>query len=483
MLFIFLCCNSFFPLKNYQKFKNDYDNDLNYDVYLIGGSKTLCGVLPLELYNNYGIMSYNFSASSLTSSMEYFVMKNISNIKKPKLIVYDPSAYYTDFTYNDAVYTLDLFNVVPLSVKKVISLLEICKKNIEWYIFNFFYTHNNYSCYDEYYNDMRNINYYHNQNGADISFFRLYKGEESKPNYVDKTIVNKVTYELNTNLDYNIKYLEKLIEYCKNNDIKLLVAPVPTFDWEQDKIKCIFDRIEEICKNNEIDYYTVSCDKFNNYSDFSDVKHMTPSGALKWTKMLGEYIVKNYNLTDLSNEIKNGYESKVYYYYIWKNNTMCKLDSGKSFLSWLYDNQNKRNYSLYIKKNSKLYNDKQIIELIKNLDDDYDFPLLNSIHEGEIENVEYCLYVDKINNVIYETKSRQEMIDCINSKIIQHKNDFTNFFVGRNIKLSTTDETKISYIDSYDLSIMFTYNDEDNLYPICHYNYDINTGSLNKSYE
>ena len=71
------------------KFSDFYEQEENYDVLFIGSSHVLNGVFPMELWKDYGIVSYNLSGHGSRGAVNYWILKNALEYTTPKLVVID----------------------------------------------------------------------------------------------------------------------------------------------------------------------------------------------------------------------------------------------------------------------------------------------------------------------------------------------------------------------------------------------------------
>ena len=71
------------------KFSEFYQQEENYDVLFFGSSHTLNAVFPMELWKDYGIVSYNMATHGGRTAGNYWLLKNALEYTSPKLIVVD----------------------------------------------------------------------------------------------------------------------------------------------------------------------------------------------------------------------------------------------------------------------------------------------------------------------------------------------------------------------------------------------------------
>ena len=74
---------------SYFKYEPFFKQEENFDVLFMGTSHVLNAVYPMELWNDYGIVSYNFGGHGNYLPTTYWIMKNALEYTTPKLMVID----------------------------------------------------------------------------------------------------------------------------------------------------------------------------------------------------------------------------------------------------------------------------------------------------------------------------------------------------------------------------------------------------------
>ena len=68
---------------------SDFFRDREYDVLFFGTSNVIDDVFPMELWKEYGIVSYNCGGTSNQLATTYWVMENALDYVTPKVVVID----------------------------------------------------------------------------------------------------------------------------------------------------------------------------------------------------------------------------------------------------------------------------------------------------------------------------------------------------------------------------------------------------------
>ena len=104
---------------------SDFFRDREYDVLFFGTSNVIDDVFPMELWKEYGIVSYNCGGTSNQLATTYWVMENALDYVTPKVVVID-CLHLSEDRKRAATprlhYNLDAF---PLSLTKIRAVLDL----------------------------------------------------------------------------------------------------------------------------------------------------------------------------------------------------------------------------------------------------------------------------------------------------------------------------------------------------------------------
>ena len=109
--------------KSDEKYQSFFEQEEDFDVLFIGNSHMKYSVFPMELWNDYGIVSYNMAVEAQVLPADYWQMKNVLDYTDPDLIVID--CYYLSET--DKVYSHmhTAFDSIPLSRTKIDAIIDL----------------------------------------------------------------------------------------------------------------------------------------------------------------------------------------------------------------------------------------------------------------------------------------------------------------------------------------------------------------------
>lgn len=282
------------------KYTPFFEQKEDFDMLFMGTSHVMQGIFPMELWNDYGIVSYNFGGHSNRVPTTYWVMENALDYTKPKLMVIDVLYVGSNEKVSDNSDFIHLsFDCFPISHTKIKGIYELCDdrdavdKNGICY----------YDCRNEY---IWNLGKYHSrwneltENDITDGMVTKEKGAESRigvdtpPAFslVDKTQV------MNIDDTEGLKYLRRMIEECKARGIEVLLINLPYPAAEMDQLTA--NSIYKVAEEYNVNYINfVAMDNVVDYSiDLFDAEHLNPSGAMKVTDYLGHYITENYDIPD-----------------------------------------------------------------------------------------------------------------------------------------------------------------------------------------
>ena len=286
----------FRPVWNTDDIINGYTKEEknSLDVLFIGDSDIYNGISPMEIYEKYGITSYDYASSAASNLLMYYMMLEAIKTQSPKVIVMDETSI---FGYKEGeTNTHRAMDLLPLDDVKL-KLINDSGYNFNigdrlTFLFPFFRYHdrwNSLSLSDVFKGDKK-INYY-----KGYTFSKTVKAAENEDSYMDG---------LNENVDFATKYLPesvlKVKEYCDEHGIKFLLISMPdTSAWSYAK----YLKMTDWTKENNIEYldFNVMLDEvgINFNTDTPDGgMHLNISGAIKLSNYLGKYLSENYELVD-----------------------------------------------------------------------------------------------------------------------------------------------------------------------------------------
>lgn len=274
---------------NYLKYSAFYTEKEPFDVLFFGSSRMLNAVYPMELWENYGITSYNMAQHSEILKLSYWQMKNAFQYNKPKVAVVEVSlfagGYITDEDGEAKSYlhkSIDHMKFTPLKYE----LLKDITKGVDFseYLFPLTIYHNRW-------NELEGNDIY-----RDISSS---KGAERRRGVTPMERMEWSNQEKSENFDPKLVNLDAMVELCKKNDVQLILTCMPTVWVSGNPGVCsVMNYLEEYASEQGIFFLNFAKEEnYINYAtDFYDSSHLNPSGASKITEHLGSYLIQNFDL-------------------------------------------------------------------------------------------------------------------------------------------------------------------------------------------
>lgn len=296
------------------------------DVVFIGSSHIYTDVNPAILWEEYGMAAYDLSASNQPLWNSYYYMKEAIEKQSPRLIVVD---LYRATEMRDVIDEARIaMNTLGMEQgenrrENIYASIEDEEDAMD-YMLGYPVYHTRYESLSE-------------------DDFKAYNGDPNGENYkgFNENCISVTPYEGFADLSgveekleltkKNEEYLKAMMELAEETDTELLfiVAPYQGISMSD---KMIYNSVAEIVRD-----YGVSFVDFNEYydeigldpaSDCAEWSHLNYTGSEKFSKYLGEYILKRYSIEDhrgddmyVSWDRNAEHYHRIEYYYQVRNTT------------------------------------------------------------------------------------------------------------------------------------------------------------------
>ncbi len=326
VLTVLLGLNSFmqpvwFNWNNYYTTEGFYEEPENtLETVFVGASIVTSGFTPTELYDQYGICAYNLGLEQQPMLATYYWTEEAYRLHPEtlKTVVFDVSGLRSG-SPNESFYHKSFDNMQFSEVKlraimdyknvsfsDIKSLGDIVKlKNSLKDTFSFLIP---FISYHDRWAELETTDF--SKYGVDpINGTRGYY-------YLSRTFIQRTPDEvelLNTVLDekaettelddYAMTYFYKLVDFCKEKDLQLLLIKTPTLRWSSS----LHNTIVEYAEEYDLDFidfnYSPYYEQLNYVQPYDsfDGKHLNYYGASKLTSAVGKYLVENCGATDVRN--------------------------------------------------------------------------------------------------------------------------------------------------------------------------------------
>ena len=353
--FVLYKADFFFESKySYQKYADFYEEEENIDVLFFGTSHVINAVYPMELWNDYGIVSYNLSNYSEALNVNYWQLVNALKHTKPKLVVIDLFSLGWDST----VVSKQLHHFtdyMPLSKLKLDIVTDLLPKEDQMeYLVEL-------SLYHSRWDELSQSDFCPEpwcEKGAEIRT-RLEDCEAPE-------LIPKEQYHFEDK--GNMEYLQKMIDLCKANNIQVLLTYIPFTDVAP-------EQLEEanygylLAKEQDLSYinFFYIDNLLNHKIDNSDGDHVNVSGARKITDYIGQYIIENFDIEDQrTNECYAHWAEDWKVYKDYKYEMLMSQNDMFNYLLLLYDKN--LQVEVYVSQDSWIYQDNTVVELLNNIE-------------------------------------------------------------------------------------------------------------------
>lgn len=418
---------------SYAKYADFFDEKNNFDVLFFGTSHVVDAIFPMELWNDYGMVSYNFGGHGNQMATNYWVLINALDYTSPELVVLDSSclsanAKTSEISIEQTHGTLDAFPITVNKIYAVNDLFEDSRDKLN-FIFKFWAYHDRWSeLTSNDFNTKLNV-----AKGAE------YHAKVAIPN--EMTIIPK---EQKSSIDVlGYKYAEMIIEECQRRGIEVLLTylPFPALEYKQEEANRTYDLADKY-KINYINF--LDLDVINFRTDCLDAgSHLNPSGGKKVTDYIGKYIKENYQILDRRGDKRYETWNDDYIEYTeYKFRKLKEQDSLDKYLCIIAD----KNISccMYIKENSKILEDERMLEIINNVSI---YEETTKFQEAGLNKKDYFMIIDNTDEKIWESVDGTEIDDFETSFArISYKSDLQG---NRKLYINDLDYSMIDEKNEY----------------------------------
>ena len=279
-----------------------------YDVLFFGDSQFMNGMIPMEMWEDYGIAGYNLACYGNVLPISYWTMINALDYAQPKLVVLAVNGL--NEAHKVSNYSGDLHTAMdfwPLTANKARMIEDLLYdpedpdftdvegnryRDLKW---EFYFT----------------LGKYHSRwselSPADFAQRLPYvKGGESLVGVtpiMDYELVNENDYAEESGYAYS--YLRAAIEECQRRGIEVLLVHMPAPEYVNSQRHA--NTVGSIAQEYGIGFVdTTYLDSIVDYAVdcFDREPHLNTSGTLKMTDFLGSYLQAHYDLPDRRSDVR-----------------------------------------------------------------------------------------------------------------------------------------------------------------------------------
>ena len=318
--------NSFYALKN---------NTI--DVLFIGSSYCVNGLSPQEIYNQYGIRSFNLGSQEQSVFLSYYWLKEALNYQSPSVVVLE-GRFFRPFHPHNPIKTPEglirkCLDPMRLSLVKIEAVNDLCSRDSSqikssWYLTNIRF-HDRWKSLGEIDFDNSEIYYSHLMGWAPGNGELL---DEFNPLVVSD---DEKLYQFD---DLTVEYFQKMAELCQRNGITFVVINVPASGMNSS----IYQAYKKICEENGVDYIDLT--KKEEWDELgielsrdNPVGHGNIWGNIKTSRYVGKILYERYNVPQINDSQFE--ENKGFYEHIKSSFRLREVTDVDEYLCLLNDNR------------------------------------------------------------------------------------------------------------------------------------------------
>lgn len=338
----FILKNSVWPTtSSYNQFYKMEENSI--DVLFLGSSVVVNAFSPQEIYNEYGIRSYNLGSEQQSIFLSYFWLKEALRFQHPQVVVLDTRFLFTlhpeDPINTDESLTRKCLDPMKWSSVKREAVSALCKidekqSEISYYLTNIRF-HTRWSELTEY--DFMSDEYQSSELKG-YSPIWIY-GAETYLTFTS-TGDKETKQEMHEIMQ---EYLDKTVELCKREGITLVLVSLPGNPMND----AYNNTLTSYSQENGIDYYNMcETELFNSIGATLPIENIVDHenlwGAIKMSQYVGNLLAKTYNVAAVKDD---QYENtKEYYEHIKKNCELPHITDINMYLQTIND----EHYTIFI---------------------------------------------------------------------------------------------------------------------------------------
>lgn len=347
------------------------------DVLFLGTSHVTTSVYPMELWNDYGITSYNISGYGHPMTMSYWTFMNALDYAKPKVVVADCFMLESDKrVIRDEKFmhfSLDGIPVSTTKIRAVCDMMDDFDERVE-YLWDF-------SIYHRRWDDLKKDDFEVEYGKTRGAAFEIGICEP------DTFVLQDVDAEPIDSI--GVEYLRKIVEECQSRGIQVVLTFVP-FPAQEDQQK-VAAYGGEIAKEYGVDYLNfLQMDVVDYDTDFFDsYSHLNVSGGHKVTSFMGRYLTETCGVVDHRRDGSVNWDEDYADYQRYKIDKLRAQESLQNYLVMMAD----KSFSLclFVDGKSRIWDYEQYVNQIRNLAPGYAFPSFDQLRD---QGEDYLLVID-----------------------------------------------------------------------------------------
>lgn len=243
------------------------------DVLFFGSSLVYCDVIPAVIWEESGISSYVMAGPEQTIPVSYYYIREACRTQSPKTVVLELTGMFFNQYQN---YTKVNIGYMPWSINRLAATFEAAESSeIAGLLFPL------YNYHDRIYQDIEWDIEKHTKPNRDILAGYTYLSEARELTEITE---RKLSADTDT-YKANLRYLHRIADYCKQNNIKLILYIAPAMARiPENALQTLKSDVEGIEGASFIDFNErMDAIGIDNLKDWYDILHFNFNGALKFS--------------------------------------------------------------------------------------------------------------------------------------------------------------------------------------------------------
>jgi len=323
----------------------------SFDVVFLGASTIMTSVYPMQLYQDYGIVSYNLSSAEQSIGESYYLAKDVIKRHQPKVLMIDAGTITYGTTVSRAETLHHITDNMPLtSAARWEMILHLDPTDFLQYVFPLDLYHTKWKSLSE--DDLKPVTRAAAL-GARINSIRSSSSAVSKSDPIDESY---------TLPKWSLTYIDKLIRLCNKTATKLVFVSLPYVSAAQSvydnrvNAAAALSRYLRPYGVTHLNYMDRAGDFDIGPSDTWDRHHMNYWGATKFTAFIGKYLTEACGVSDRRGDPSYSFMDRklaAYESFRWQR-LLATANDTKTYLDVLRDAAKQEGYLVVLALNGEI---------------------------------------------------------------------------------------------------------------------------------
>lgn len=265
------------------------------ELGIIGSSQLVNGISCGRLLSRYGISAFSCATGEQPVLCGWFYLMELYRLQHIKVVIYDTSMLYEPEEEARFRKTLD---TAPMSVNKLKLIMERSRSEEASDFFSYFFPLLNYHTR---WSGLKAQDFNYREKQGDMFWGNIYGGEVNRNASYEKICVDGETPDESVQMDAGeLAAFQKLVAYCREHDIELVLIKTPKTTWESAKTT----GCQALADEYGLDYLDFNTGEllqeigFDAGKDMWNQDHLNVRGTDKLTDYMGEYLLAHYEFED-----------------------------------------------------------------------------------------------------------------------------------------------------------------------------------------